>query len=171
MMVFSKGVQCYYYDYNSNVFFVSCCLTCVLINDCNVHQILCQAIPCNINSLCHMTTWFSVKIGMHDDVIKWKHFPRYWPFVQGIHRSAVNSPHKGQWRGALMFLSSAPWINGSVHDREAGDLRRNRSHYDVIVMYLSLRSVKPYNINLLFITRKKFISIFVCILVAVFLIP
>ena len=39
----------------------------------------------------------------HDDVIKWKHFPRYWPFVRGIHRSQVNSPHKGQWRGALMF--------------------------------------------------------------------
>ena len=39
----------------------------------------------------------------HDDVIKWKHFPRYWSFVQGIHRSPVNSPHKGQWRGALMF--------------------------------------------------------------------
>ena len=42
----------------------------------------------------------------HDDVIKWKHFPRYWPFVRGIRRSSVNSPHKGQWRGALMF--SAP---------------------------------------------------------------
>ena len=40
----------------------------------------------------------------HDDVIKWKHFPRYWPFVRGIHRSPVNSTHKGQWRGALMFL-------------------------------------------------------------------
>ena len=39
----------------------------------------------------------------HDDVIEWKHFPRYWPFVRGIHRSPVNSPHKGQWRGALMF--------------------------------------------------------------------
>ena len=39
----------------------------------------------------------------HDDVIKWKHFLRYWPFVRGIHRSPVNSPHKGQWRGALMF--------------------------------------------------------------------
>ena len=37
----------------------------------------------------------------HDDVIKWKHFPRYWPFVRGIHRSPVNSPHKGQWRGAF----------------------------------------------------------------------
>ena len=33
-----------------------------------------------------------------------KHFPRYWPFVRGIHRSPVNSPHKGQWRGALMFF-------------------------------------------------------------------
>ena len=34
-----------------------------------------------------------------DDVIKWKHFPCYWPFVRGIHRSPVNSPqHKGQWR-------------------------------------------------------------------------
>ena len=39
----------------------------------------------------------------HDDVIKWNHFPRYWPFVRGIHPSPVNSPHKGQWRGPLMF--------------------------------------------------------------------
>ena len=27
-----------------------------------------------------------------------------WPFVRGIHRSPVNSPHKGQWRGALMIF-------------------------------------------------------------------
>ena len=33
----------------------------------------------------------------------WKHFPRYWPFVRGIHRSPVDSHHKGQWHGALMF--------------------------------------------------------------------
>ena len=39
----------------------------------------------------------------HDDVIKWKHFPRCWPFVRGIHRSPVNSPHKGHWRGVLTF--------------------------------------------------------------------
>ena len=44
----------------------------------------------------------------HDDVIKWKHFPRYWPFVWGIHRSPVNSPHKGQWHGALMFSLICP---------------------------------------------------------------
>ena len=40
---------------------------------------------------------------IHDDVIKWKHFPRHWPFVRGIHRSPVNSPHKSHWHGALMF--------------------------------------------------------------------
>ena len=70
----------------------------------------------------------------HDDVIKWKHFPRYWPFERGIHRSPVNSPHKGQWRGALMFSFIFDWINGWVNNREAGDLRRHRAHYDSIVM-------------------------------------
>ena len=46
----------------------------------------------------------------------------------------VNSPHKGQWRGALMFSLICVWINDWVNSREAGDLRRQRSHYDVIVM-------------------------------------
>ena len=70
----------------------------------------------------------------HDDVIKWKHFPRYWPFVRGIHRSPVSSPRKGQWRGALMFSLICAWINGWINNREAGDLRRHRAHYDVIVI-------------------------------------
>ena len=70
----------------------------------------------------------------HDDVIKWKHFPRYWPFVRGIHRSTMNSPHKIQWREALMFSLICAWINGWVNNREAGDLRRHRAHYDLIVM-------------------------------------
>ena len=46
----------------------------------------------------------------------------------------VNSPHKGQWRGALMFSLIYPWINDWVNNREAGDFRRQRGHYDVIVM-------------------------------------
>ena len=70
----------------------------------------------------------------HNDVIKWKHFPRYWPFVRGIHRSPANSPHKGQWRGALMFTWICARINGWVNNRETGDLRRHHAHYDVIVM-------------------------------------
>ena len=71
---------------------------------------------------------------VHDDVIKW-HFPRYWPFVRGIHRSPMNSSHKGQWRGALMFSLICDRINIWINNREAGDLRRKRSHYDVIIMY------------------------------------
>ena len=72
---------------------------------------------------------------VHDDVIKWTHFPRYWPFVRGIHQSPVNSPHKGQWRGALMFSLACAWINGWVNNREAGDLMRHRAHYDLTVMW------------------------------------
>ena len=79
-------------------------------------------------------TWIYLSWTFHDDVINWKHFPRYWPFVRGIHRSAVNSPHKGQWRGALLFFFICAWIKGWVNNREAGDLRRHRAHYDVIVM-------------------------------------
>ena len=73
--------------------------------------------------------WFG-----HDDVTKWKHFPRYWPFVRGIPWSAVDSHHKGQWRGALMFslicTSTKDWANNPY----VGDLRRHGVHYDVTVM-------------------------------------
>ena len=72
-----------------------------------------------------------------DDVNNWKHFPCYWTFVQpSILIKPVNSPHKGQWRGC--FLWSAPWINGWLSNREAGDLRRHRVHYDVNVMFKSI---------------------------------
>ena len=46
----------------------------------------------------------------------------------------VNSPHKGQWRGALMFSLISASMNGWVNNREAGDLRCNRAHYEVNVM-------------------------------------
>ena len=48
---------------------------------------------------------------LNDDVIKWKHFPFYWPFVRRIHRSPLDSPHKGQWRGALMLSLICAWTN------------------------------------------------------------
>ena len=66
----------------------------------------------------------SSKLAHHDDVIKWKHFPRYWPFV------------RGQCRGALMFSFICDWINGWVNDGGVGDKRRHRAHYDVIVMWI-----------------------------------
>ena len=76
------------------------------------------------------------RICFHDDVIKWKHFPRCWPFARGIHRSPVNSPHKGQWRGALMFSLIWVWMKGWVNNRKAGDLRHYRAHYDATVMQM-----------------------------------
>ena len=50
-------------------------------------------------------------------------------------------PHKGQWRGALMFSLICVWINDWVNNREAGDLRRYRAHYDVILMINSKKTV------------------------------
>ena len=61
-------------------------------------------------------------------------FPPYWPFVRGIHRSLVNSPLKGQWRGALMLSFMCTWTNGWVDNRNSSDLRHYRAHYDVTVM-------------------------------------
>ena len=53
----------------------------------------------------------------------------------GIHRSPVNSLHKGQWHRALMFSLISAWINGWANNHEAGDFRR---HYDVTVMNLEI---------------------------------
>ena len=59
---------------------------------------------------------------------------RYWPFVRGIHRWPVNSPHKDQWREALMFSLICVWTNGWANKQDAGDLRRHRAHHDVTAM-------------------------------------
>ena len=70
----------------------------------------------------------------HDDVIRRKHFPSYWTFVRGIHRSPVDSPDKGQWHGAMMFSLICAWTNGSVNNRDDGDLRHHCTRYEVTVM-------------------------------------
>ena len=57
------------------------------------------------------------------------------PFVWGIHRSWVASPHNCQGRRVLMFSLICSWINGWASNRDGGDLRRHRTHYDVIVMF------------------------------------
>ena len=64
----------------------------------------------------------------------WRH--RCWSFVPGIHWSPVNSPHKSQWRGALLFSLICAWINGWANNCKAGDLRCSCAHYDVTVMLL-----------------------------------
>ena len=61
-------------------------------------------------------------------------FSALLPISAGNSPIPGNSPHKGQWRGALMFSLICVWINGWLNNREAGDLRSYRAHYDVTVM-------------------------------------
>ena len=53
---------------------------------------------------------------------------------RGIPRLPMDSPHKGQWRGALMFSLICAWTNGWANNRDPGDLRRHRAHYDATVI-------------------------------------
>ena len=69
-----------------------------------------------------------------NEVIKWKHFLRYWPFAWGIHRSPVNSHTKASDAELWCFRWSEPRINGWVNNRAVGDLRRHQTHYDFVVM-------------------------------------
>ena len=72
------------------------------------------------------------------DISWWRHqmetFSALLALCAGNSPVPVNSPHKGQWRGSFMFSLIWTWTNGWVNNRNAGDLRRNRAHYDVTVM-------------------------------------
>ena len=46
----------------------------------------------------------------------------------------VNSPHKGQWRRALMVSLVCVWIKRWLNNRKAGDFRRHHARYEVIVI-------------------------------------
>ena len=80
-----------------------------------------------------LSNWSSFRcllLHPYDDVIKWNHFLRYWPFVRIFHRSPEDSPHKGQWRKALMFSLICAWTSISAKNRDTGDVRRHCAHYN-----------------------------------------
>ena len=60
-----------------------------------------------------------------------------------IHRSPMDSPHKGQWRGALLLSLISAWTNGRANYQRDGDLRRHRAHYDSTVMMIDDGQAKP----------------------------
>ena len=74
----------------------------------------------------------------HGDVIKWKHFPRCWPSVRGIHRSPASNAEL--------------WTNSWANHQDAGDLRRHRAHIDVTVMICN-SVVFLYMLNLVIFHR------------------
>ena len=80
--------------------------------------------------------WLAVhRIGISDQTW-WRHpmetFSELLAICTGNSPVPVNSLHKGQWRGALIFSLICVWINGWVNNREAGDWRRYRAHYNVM---------------------------------------
>ena len=68
----------------------------------------------------------------------WRH--QMEPFSVLLAICARNSPVPGEFPAQRPVTRSFDvffiyvWINGCVNNREAGDLRRHRAHYDVIVM-------------------------------------
>ena len=91
----------------------------------------------------------------HDDVIKWKHFPRYWPVLWGIHRSVVNSSHKYQEHGALMIYLIRVYTNDWVNNRDLrpGSLWR----HSYLFRSSNILSIKSKNL-----TDSKVCDISVC---------
>ena len=88
---------------------------------------------------CHNTTYQdhvnTITTIKHDDVIKWEHFPCNWTFVRRIHRSPVNSPYKGQWRGALIFSLICACLNKRLSKQSRGwRFETPSGSYDVNVM-------------------------------------
>ena len=75
--------------------------------------------------------WYRNKSRSHDH--QWRH--QMETFSALLVLGAVNSPHKGQWRGALMFSLIYAGTSGWVNDRDAGDLRRHRARYDVNILH------------------------------------
>ena len=65
---------------------------------------------------------------LHDDVIRWTHFPGYWPIVRELPVTG-EFPHNGQWRGALMLSLICACINSWANNGYVGVLRRHRAHY------------------------------------------
>ena len=79
----------------------------------------------------------------HDDVIKWKHFPRYWPFVRGIHQSAVFPAQRPVTRSFDVFFDLH--LNKRLSEQSCGWWFGTPSHpfwrhYDVLCFRHLLRA-------------------------------
>ena len=97
--------------------------------------------------ICQHTSYVLPHICLYVSALTWwRHqmetFSALLALGVGNSRSPVNSPHKGQWRGALMFSWICTWING-WYNREAGDLRHHHAHYDATVM----NTLRPHRTN------------------------
>ena len=102
--------------------------------------IICLIKQDNVIVASHLATQWAKASGMF--VLWWRHQMETFSALLAI--CAGNSPVTGEFTAqrpvtrALMLSLIWAWINGWVNNREAGDLRRHRAHYDVIIMCISL---------------------------------
>ena len=106
---------------------------CTCYSNENSHGIRAMFKACASHEIIFFLTYRPwVTFYRRSDVTWWCHqmetFSAFLAFCGG------NSPHEGQWRGALMFSLIGVWINGWINNRDAGDSRCHRAHYDVIVV-------------------------------------
>ena len=105
----------------------------------------------------HITCYMALRKPMVKWATWWRHqmetFSAYCPFVRGIHQTPVNSPHKGQWRGALMLSLIGAQINGWANNGDAGDLRPSSSLWRHCNEYFSIYC--PNDFEYLLIDRCK----------------
>ena len=90
----------------------------------------------------HLPTWWCHQM---------ETFPPLLALYAGIHQSPMISPHKGQWRGALMFSLICTWANGRANNQNTSDLRRHCTHHDATVMKI-VQIVRGYHVD--FVSEK-----------------
>ena len=113
-----RGVKVW--KYICNVVYHDCSWSCF---KCTLKECLIHGSPYNQIHSC-ISSWWRHQMETFSALLA----------LSGIHRSPVNSPYKGQWRGALISSLICTWTNGCVSTRDAGDLRHHRAHCGVTVM-------------------------------------
>ena len=108
-----------------------------LLHDTKFSNCRCKIVDSSVFpiwSLIHGSSWSGL-IKAEPDVIMTSSNGNIFRLTGPLCQSPVNSPHKGQRRGDLMFSLICAWITCWVNNREAGDLRRHCAHYDITVMW------------------------------------
>ena len=120
---------------SNNIFFLKCICTifvCLLIM---------MTLECMSLLTCSVFDWFCEITYNGTPCPWWRHQTETFSVLLAICAGKVNSPHKSQWRVALMFSLICARINGWVNNGEAGDLRRHHAYHGVTVMTKSSLSI------------------------------
>ena len=107
----------------------------------------------------------------HDDVIKWNIFRVTGPLWGESTGFPVDSHHKGQWRVTLMLSLICAWTNDWASNQDAGNLRRHRAYYDVIVMsYIHVYpELRYYEISI--DIKLEYIYVYIYIYIYIYIYP